>query len=162
MYKTLQNTYQNMRFSIVNGEILYEEIEQYQLESSPIVSEHSTVTVPHLTHMANQQPIHVQKQSLPTPPCLDYDEIYDDIVNSTTEAITADMPNQAQLQKAPPTQLADEIYDDIANSMEDSTQASAYEVPGSIQHDTIKLPIPTGTPIILGAQANAEDDYDEI
>ena len=160
MYKALQNTYQNIRFSIVNGEILYEEIEQYQVESSPLVVEHSPVAVPYLAHTVSHDP--TQKQSLPTLSCLDNDEIYDDIVNSTTEAITTDMPNQAQLLKSPPTQLTDEIYDDIANSTEISTQAFAYEVPDSLQHDALKLHIPTGTPTILGVPVNAEDDYDEI
>ena len=160
MYKTLQNTYQNIRFSIVNGEILYEEIEQYQLEeSSPLAAENSPEAAPYSALTATHPPI--LKQSLPSPSCLDNDEIYDDIINSTIETLTGDMPNKAQL---PPTQSTDEIYDDIADCMKACTQASAYEVPDGLQHEAKALPIPSGpcSPTILVASADAENDYDEI
>lgn len=148
MYKALQNTYQNSRFSIADGEILYEAIDQYQPETS---LEDRPNTDSYSAHTQKQQSI--QKQPLPLPPSLDNNEIYDDVCSSSAEQEhhTANTPDRPLLRKAPPpVPIADDIYDHISDS---STLHTAYNMsnkPGPTILDRKPLTPP------------ADDIYDDV
>ena len=103
MYKTLQKSYTNNRFSIVNGEILYESIDQYQPftseSSSPLAKE--SILVSSYNHSAQYYST-PQNDPFNT---ADGDDIYDDITNCTTDftqASTYEVPEQVQGSRKPP------------------------------------------------------------
>ena len=99
MYKTLQKSYTNNRFSIVNGEILYESIDQYQPFTSSSLDNKAT-SVSAYSHSAQYS--RPQNEPLDT---TDGDDIYDDITNCTTDftqASTYEVPEQVQGSRKPP------------------------------------------------------------
>ena len=92
MYKSLQKSYTNNHFSVMDGEILYDSIDQYQ-----------PVTLPSSDIKATSAPSynHSPAQSNAT----DGDDIYDDITNcaaSFTQAATYEVPEHVQGLRKPP------------------------------------------------------------
>ena len=117
MYKTLQKSYINNRFSIVNGEILYESIDQYQPFTSSMSNKEVTLVSSH-NYSAQQSPS--QNEPLNT---VDADDIYDDITNCTTdftEASTYEVPEQMQGSRKPPLPAGPPppLHFDDANDMD--------------------------------------------
>ena len=99
MYRALQKSYTNNRFSIVNGEILYESIDQYQPTTSSLDKE-ATLNTSSYNYSAQHSP----PQNEPTN-TVDGDDIYDDITNCTTnftQASTYEVPEQVQGSRKPP------------------------------------------------------------
>ena len=111
MYKSLQKSYMNNRFSIVDGEILYESIDQYQPFTS---SSDKEATSPSYNYSAQHPP----PQNEP-PTTDDGDDIYDDITNCTTDSTQVstyyEVPEQVQGSIKPPVPAGPPpplLYDD--------------------------------------------------
>ena len=93
MYKSLQQSYTNNRFSVVDGEILYESIDQYQPVTSPS-SDIKATSASSYNHSTRYSPS--QNEPLNA---TDGDDIYDDITNCTTnftQAATYEVPEHVQ------------------------------------------------------------------
>ena len=110
MYKSLQKSYTNNRFSVMDGEILYDSIDQYQ-----------PVTLPSSDIKATSAPSynHSPAQSNAT----DGDDIYDDITNcaaSFTQAATYEVPEHVQGSRKPllPAGPPPPLHFDDANDMD--------------------------------------------
>ena len=162
MYKTLQHSYLNSRFSIADGEILYEAIDQYQPTGASLEAVDSPATKS--AHVSLEQLLQTDPPPLPPRPGEEQEEIYDDI--SAPIQHSAHSSNEQLLPKDPALlpSADDEIYDDIAGVADEYQQALSYEVPGDIHQTTSKPPVPYGPRPPLDELYEAPDDmdYEEI
>ena len=95
MYTTLQKSYTNNRFSVVNGEILYESIDQYQPFTSSSLDKEATSASSYNYSPPQNEPLNT----------VDADDIYDDVTNCAadyTQASTYEVPEQVQGSRKPP------------------------------------------------------------
>ena len=165
MYKKLQRSYLNSRFSVADGEILYEAIDQYQfMNFSSEETDSAPVTKP--VHTSLEQLLASEPPPLPPRPGENEEEIYDDIDTSTPQ-YPAHFSNEQHLPKdpvAPALITEDEIYDDIAGAVQDYEQASTYEVPEESHQGSTKPPVPSGPRPQLEDvyEVPGEMDYEEI
>ena len=111
MYKNVQESYLKNRFSIVNGEMLYEAIDQYQAMSSSS-TDLVDYPAPYSEHTTSD-PL-MQKQ-----PLLSTDDIYDDVIdNQVPTPYSEHTTNKTSIKKAPlpplPSVVSDDIYEDTA------------------------------------------------
>ena len=120
MYKSLQKSYTNNRFSVMDGEILYESIDQYQPVTSPSSDIKATSASSHNHSMATRYSP-AQNEQLNAS---DGDDIYDDITNCTpnfTQAATYEVPEHVQgsLRRPPlPAGPPPPLHFDDANDMD--------------------------------------------
>ena len=101
MYKTLQKSYTNNRFSIVNGELLYESIDQYQPVTSSSSLDNKAISASSYSHSAQYSPPQNEPSNT-----TEGEDIYDDITNCSTNftsAATYEVPEQqVQGSRKPP------------------------------------------------------------
>lgn len=132
MYKTLQKSYLNNRFSVVDGEILYEAIDQYQSMTSSPSTIGSNYPAPYSAHTPSEPP--VQNRPPPSPPPADNDGIYDDVANvpAPYSAHTPSKPLLVQKKArlpTPPCADNDDIYDDVENTAVPSSACTPNRPP---------------------------------
>jgi phage gpG-like protein len=110
MYKSLRKSYTNNRFSVVNGEILYDSIDQYQPVTSSSSSDIKATSASSYNHYAQYSP--AQNEPLNA---TDGDDIYDDITNCATnfsQAATYEVPEYVQGSRKPPVPSGPPPFDD--------------------------------------------------